>query len=160
MVFHVTDRCNLNCSHCFKPSSKTPLSDELSLEEINRISASLGHIKYLTLAGGEPMLRDDLSEIVNIFYRNNDLHFLNLVTNGWFTDRVLDFVRSLLYQNPGLKISIGVSIDGPEPVHDHIRMQEGSFQKAFETLSAIRRLSLKESPDRLFVLAQIGRAHV
>lgn len=153
VVFHVTDRCHLNCAHCFKNGDLTPASEELSLTEIDRVSASLGHIKYLTLAGGEPLLRKDLSEIVGIFYRNNALHFLNLVTNGWFTDRAVSFLRSVMGECPGLKINVGVSVDGPEAVHDHIRRQQGSFQRALDTLTDVNELALQQAQERLFLLA-------
>lgn len=153
MVFHVTDRCNLHCAHCFKHSGRKPLCDELSTDEIDRLSTRLGHIKYLTLAGGEPMLRDDVSEIAEIFYRNNDVHFLNLVTNGWFTDKTLARVASIHENCPGVTINVGVSIDGPEAIHDQIRKKQGSFKRALDTVQALQAMASQKGRGRIFVLA-------
>ena len=35
--------------------------------KLKKISKNLGHIKYITFAGGEPMIRNDVFEIINIF---------------------------------------------------------------------------------------------
>jgi MoaA/NifB/PqqE/SkfB family radical SAM enzyme len=152
LIFHVTNRCNLNCSHCFNYKIQGKVIDELSLDEINRISRHLGHIKYLTLAGGEPMMRSDLDKIAGIFIRNNGLHILNIVTNGWFTDRVFDCVKSLLETYPLLKTNIGVSIDGPEPIHDALRHQPGSYKRALDTVLSLKTLAANDHQKRLFVM--------
>ena len=56
MIFFVTDRCNARCKHCFNwdkiRDSKS--TEELSLEEIKKISSHFGRIKYMTYGGGEP----------------------------------------------------------------------------------------------------------
>jgi hypothetical protein len=57
--FLVTNRCTLQCRHCF--NWQTPAAGpELTLEEIERISAGLGPLAFLILAGGEPFLRKDV----------------------------------------------------------------------------------------------------
>lgn len=153
LIFHVTNQCNLNCSHCFNHKIREQNIDELSLDEINRISQNLGHIKYLTLAGGEPMMRSDLKEIAGIFYRNNGLHILNIVTNGWFTDRLLACVTSLLRSCPLLKVNVGVSVDGPETIHDGIRRQRGSYKRALDAVLSLKALAAGEHQKRLFIMA-------
>lgn len=153
LIFHVTNRCNFNCSHCFNYKIQGKTIDELSLDEINRISLHLGHIKYLTLAGGEPMMRSDLKEIAGIFYRNNGLHILNIVTNGWLTDRVAACVNSLLQSYPLLKVNVGVSIDGPEPIHDELRHQPGSYKRALDTVLSLKTIAANDHQKRLFIMA-------
>jgi MoaA/NifB/PqqE/SkfB family radical SAM enzyme len=153
LIFHVTNRCNFNCSHCFNHKIKEREIEELSLDEINRISRHLGHIKYLTLAGGEPMMRSDLNEIGGIFYRNNGLHILNIVTNGWFTDRVAACVKSLLKNYPLLKVNVGVSVDGPEPIHDDLRHQPGSYKRALDTILSLKTIAGHGLQNRLFIMA-------
>ncbi len=155
LIFQVTDSCNLNCRHCFNYQECSTAADELSLHEIEKITRQMGHVKYLTLAGGEPMLRDDLAEIAELFYRNNDLHLLNLVTNGWYTDKTVEFVKVVLEKCPGLHISTGISVDGPERVHDSIRGRTGSYAKALDTIRKLKNLTEEhtDAEKRLTVAA-------
>jgi len=62
-TFAVTNRCNLRCSYCNTPfldPSDLPLARiEILLDRLNRLG-----VKRLGLAGGEPMVRRDIGEIV------------------------------------------------------------------------------------------------
>ena len=74
LTFFITRRCNSKCPYCFylRSDDAPPVSaPELSLEEIERISSSLGSLLWLAFSGGEIFLRDDLVEIARTFYRNN-----------------------------------------------------------------------------------------
>ena len=64
--FLVTDRCTLECRHCFARPSRSGRT-ELSLAEIEEISKHLSSLVYLVLAGGEPFLRTDLIDIISAF---------------------------------------------------------------------------------------------
>ncbi len=152
LIFHATNRCNLKCVHCFNYETRNREMDVLSLEEIDRIASNLGHVKYLTLGGGEPMLRSDIGDIPPIFYRKNGLHILNLATNGWFTDETVNFVDSVLTTCPDLKINVGVSIDGPEEMHDRLRGRQGSYERALATLSSLKKMVPGKFRRRLFVM--------
>jgi len=75
LIFFVTEICNARCKHCFGNFSneKEKAKEELSLEEINKISKNMDNLLYLLPTGGEPFLREDLPDIINVFYRNNRL---------------------------------------------------------------------------------------
>ncbi|MDD1676349.1 MAG: GTP 3',8-cyclase MoaA [Methanomicrobiales archaeon] len=63
----LTQRCNLKCIYCHSEGEKAPGS-ELSAEEIGEIlttAANLG-IRHVKFTGGEPMLRDDLADIIRL----------------------------------------------------------------------------------------------
>lgn len=152
LVFHVTGRCNLQCRHCFNEPERSSGNTDLTLEEIEKTARNMGHIKYLTLGGGEPFLREDLEEIVSLFKRHNDIHLINIVTNGWYTDRIETVAAAVLKKHPKLHMSIGVSLDGPEPVHDSLRGRQGSWQRAVATLDRLKRLE-NRGLDRLTVAA-------
>ncbi len=155
MVFQVTGDCNLRCRHCFNHECNNDKNTDLTLEEIEKISQNMGHVKYLTLAGGEPLLRNDLPEIASLFYRNNDLHVLNLVTNGWFSETVVKTAEMILEKCPGIHFSIGVSIDGPEDIHDSLRGRKGSFKRALLTVKELKKLvgQNKAAGERLTIAA-------
>jgi len=130
--FLVTDRCTLRCRHCFnwKTAGMRP---ELSLEEIQWITFNLGPLVFLILAGGEPFLREDLPGIVHAFYRNNGVRNVVVLTDGQLTDRILDSTAQIFSACPDLHLAVGISLDGPEQVHDGIRGREGAFSRAVET---------------------------
>lgn len=156
MIFWVTRACNLSCAHCFNRYFQQNSEKDLSLNEIETISRNMAHVKYLTLAGGEPLLRRDLAAIVRTFYTHNNLHFLNLVTNGWFTDRTHAFARDVLNDCPNLHMSVGVSLDGPQGIHDRFRGKTGSYDRAVKTMKKLQ--SLGQRNQRLTVAA-CGTCH-
>jgi len=134
--FLVTNRCTLRCRHCFNWKSEGS-RPELSLEEIRWISLNLGPLAFLILAGGEPFMREDLPGIVEAFYRSNGVRNIVVLTDGQLTERVLDAVERIFDACPGLHLAVGVSLDGPEEVHDRIRGRAGAFQRAVETFRAL-----------------------
>lgn len=82
----VTDRCNLRCSYCMPEEHYTwlPRPSILRYEEIVRIVgvfAALGATK-VRLTGGEPLLRQDLPELVGLLRRLDSLREIALTTNG------------------------------------------------------------------------------
>lgn len=62
----ITQRCDLACSHCHR-EGQAPSRVEMSPGEIEkavRIAASIG-VRSVKLTGGEPLLRDDIVDIVS-----------------------------------------------------------------------------------------------
>jgi 7,8-dihydro-6-hydroxymethylpterin dimethyltransferase len=83
VLIEVTDRCNLRCSVCFADSGRGEAEDP-PLTSISwlleRAMAAAGPCN-LQLSGGEPTLRDDLPEIVEIA-RRIGYSFIQVNTNG------------------------------------------------------------------------------
>lgn len=82
----VTDRCNLRCKYCMPACGiNNKLHEELlSFEEIAkivRIGVSLG-IDKVRLTGGEPLVRKDMVELVEILARIKGLDDISMTTNG------------------------------------------------------------------------------
>lgn len=152
-IFYVTQRCNFKCQHCFNHMENQKPGNDLTIDEIDRFSRNLGKIKYITMAGGEPMLRSNLDTIAEIFYTNNRVHILNVSTNGWLTDLALTFVQSTLSKCDGLALAIAVSVDGGSKTHDRIRNKKGSFDHAVTTLKELKKLQENLGASRLAVFA-------
>src|SRR4030043_1080761 len=77
----VTDRCNLRCSYCFA-NYPNRLFNEPSLDQVITLLKELkkAGTARITITGGEPLIRDDIMEIVKAA---NELNFLiSLTTNG------------------------------------------------------------------------------
>ena len=142
LVFFVTDRCTAKCSHCLRGGGEDdPV--ELSLDEIGKISASMGKLLFLLPTGGEPFLRDDLPEIVEIFHRNNRVLNVGIPSNGSLTEKVIQSAKKILEHCPGLDVAVDISIDGLGEDHDRVRGVEGLFDKAVWTLKEL--IKLKQS---------------
>ena len=75
----VTSRCNLNCIYCHREGESS--KDEMDVEEIEKICRAfyeLG-VRKIKVTGGEPLIRNDIIEIVAGMPPFDDI---SLVTNG------------------------------------------------------------------------------
>lgn len=65
----ITPRCNLNCKHCYAANLYKDDFTELSLKQVKTVINNLEDPGVETIAfyGGEPLLRDDLKEIMITF---------------------------------------------------------------------------------------------
>ncbi|MCK4837008.1 MAG: radical SAM protein, partial [Candidatus Aminicenantes bacterium] len=80
----MTYRCNNNCRHCWLRlgENASQKKKELTLTEIRSIvdeARALGCQRW-AISGGEPMLREDFSEIFDVLTRKSVTYTLN--TNG------------------------------------------------------------------------------
>src|SRR3989338_5639579 len=96
VTFFVTNRCNLNCSHCFVEDKNKNENKELTIPEIEKISKQMGRVRFITITGGEPFLRDDLVEVVKILNKNLKPSMIIILTNGFFTDIIVEKTNEIL----------------------------------------------------------------
>ncbi len=135
--WHLTERCNLTCSHCYQTGGRT---DELSFAEIREVAAEVSDMldawsaiydmefsPSFTITGGEPFLRHDLFDILgHLGSRGFELY---LLTNG----TLVDMEKASGLSAAGVK-GVQVSIEGPEEIHDVIR-GKGSFSSSMRGIS-------------------------
>ncbi|MAF47675.1 MAG: radical SAM protein [Rhodospirillaceae bacterium] len=136
LTFFVTRDCNAKCPWCFYLRSADGMDAggvELSLDEIRKISRSLGRLLWVAFSGGEVFLRDDLVEISGAFHDQNRPSVLLFPTNGLLPERVHDQTEEILKRCPNSVIVVKVSIDGVGASHDVLRGSPGGFEKAMET---------------------------
>ncbi len=130
----VTYRCNFRCEICdfWKPEYQG--RDELSLGDVRVVADQLARLGtfLVSLAGGEPLVRNDLDRIIGILAED---HFPILITNGWFVDEEMS--RALFRW--GLQ-EISVSIDYATPArHDAMRGRPGAFDRGIKALELLRK---------------------
>jgi MoaA/NifB/PqqE/SkfB family radical SAM enzyme len=94
-------------------------------------------ITDLWLSGGEPFMRKDLPEILEMFYRNNEVRFVNLPTNGLFRERTHRWIDQVLDRCQDLHIDLNISLDGFESTHEKIRSVPGCYRKTLDTLRSL-----------------------
>ena len=140
LIFFVTSRCNLLCTHCFYWEELNKKTGELDLEEIEKLSRSLPNLLTVSLTGGEPYLRPDLPEIAAAFEKHSGVRNIQIPSNGLLVDRTIARAEQLLKKVQKARVCTGVSLDGPEDIHNRIRQNPKSFQRALETLSELKKL--------------------
>ena len=78
IIFYVTNRCNFRCKFCFYYAEieKGRKPDELTLEEIDKISKSVGSLLQLSLTGGEPFVRKDFDKLTELWINNTKVKYI------------------------------------------------------------------------------------
>lgn len=136
LILFINSICNMKCEHCFYWQNLNR-RDDLTLDEMIRLSESLGQIENLNLSGGEPFLRKEFSDICRQFVRHNGVRQIYVPTNGYYTEKTVASVAEVLAE-PGLGLFVAeLSLDGMPEFHDTFRVSKDSFRKAMETYEAL-----------------------
>ena len=102
----VTDRCNFRCPYCMPAEiygeayEFLPRADILTFEELTRLVgffAELGVTK-LRVTGGEPLMRNELPQLINMLNGVSGIEDLTLTTNGYLLSQ---FAQQLVLSHPG-----------------------------------------------------------
>lgn len=133
LFLFVTSTCNSLCRTCFYWEELNQGRD-LTFEQLEKISTTAPKFQKLWISGGEPFLRKDLAEVIEVFYRNNGIRNLNLPTNGLVPKKVESVIDHLLNRCPDLTIDLNFSIDGLANTHDAIRGVPNNFEKTLATM--------------------------
>ncbi len=112
------------CPFWKRPSPDSTLNQEKAILKRVYQSGACG----IAFEGGEPLLRNDLVEIL-AFSRSLPLH-TNLITNGTLLESKIDEI------SPYINGVVYVSLDGLEKTHDAIRGVSGCFKKAINGITA------------------------
>jgi MoaA/NifB/PqqE/SkfB family radical SAM enzyme len=143
LVLFVKGTCHAKCLHCFLPSldEHQTARRELTPAEIEKLTHHLGpQIYSILLAGGEPFMRKDLGDILQILSTNKQLQAIKVVSNGFFTERTVATWERILAHNPHKYYGLTMSFDGLQPLHDYIRGVPHIFEKAIDTFKQLKRL--------------------
>ncbi|MEK7575897.1 MAG: radical SAM protein [Patescibacteria group bacterium] len=137
IVWDITYRCNLNCKYCLFAKNKLhTIQNELSSEKIKDFVEKIARYKpSFFLTGGEPLLRQDLEEIISTirFYKMK----VGINTNT----TLLTKERLLKLDKAGLNYMI-ISLDMNENVTDDFRGL-GVYKKAFEAIKMLKEIKSK-----------------
>ncbi|MDP3052229.1 MAG: radical SAM protein [bacterium] len=149
LQWHITERCNWRCKHCYQESYTTP---EINLEMLGKVLDQYVNLvkkwqiprnrAKINITGGEPMIREDFFQFLGKVYKLSEYFHLGILSNGSFlTKENVKFLKFLGVRN------FQVSLEGIEKTNDEIR-GKGSFQKV---LKAIEILTWAGIPARVSV---------
>ncbi|WP_338739647.1 GTP 3',8-cyclase MoaA [Haloplanus salilacus] len=131
----LTDRCNFDCVYCHNEGlgdtrgPMEPQDDEMSTDDIVRFLevAAEFDVDSVKFTGGEPMLRDDLEEIIR---RTPDSMEVSMTTNGtYLPGRAQDLVDAGLER-------VNVSQDALDPDEFAEITKSGAYDKVMEGVDA------------------------
>ncbi len=132
LIWELTQACGLACTHCRANADPNRHPDELSTDEGKALlddARAFGEGQLIVLSGGDPLLRSDVTELVE--YGTELGHRVTMTPSG---TRSLTGDRIAALSDAGLK-RIALSLDGARPdTHDSFRGVPGSFE---ETIRAI-----------------------
>jgi MoaA/NifB/PqqE/SkfB family radical SAM enzyme/membrane protein YqaA with SNARE-associated domain len=126
VALEVTHNCTANCRHC----DKGPTVDDnpVGPKEYARICEELSP-SLIQIAGGEPLKRDELPEIVRALYKPNKPPLLVIITNGSLLTRE----KYLELREAGAR-QFSISLDFPDDRHDDFRRIPGLFDHLEELI--------------------------
>lgn len=140
IIHFITSRCNLRCEHCFyKETLDLKDPGEQSLQQFDKTTKEIGPVLWYAIGGGEPFLRNDLHDIHRLITRNCQPMMISIPTNGWYTDKTYIKTLQILQQMHSGSLTIQISIDGPEKIHDAIR-GENSWRHLMKTWNKLKEL--------------------
>ena len=153
LTFSVTNACQSRCKTCkiwkIYPEKIQDQKNELGTDEIEKIFRSMGPVYFFNLSGGEPFLRKDLPEIVDLAVQYLKPRIIHSPTNGIATNRILKRTRDILegIRKRGLDtpLTIKPSIDGVGDLHDEIRGYRGNWKRLLATIKGLKELEREYS---------------
>ncbi len=148
--FHLTNRCNMSCSHCLFSSSDSDRS-ELPAESVfaRAAEAYRDGCRLFVLTGGEPLVHPRIDEIVAYLLSLKNAHVV-MLTNGNTLVPFLERCRP----DPSF-FHLQLSMDGISATHDRVR-GSGSFRLLEK---ALRWLHNNSTPCTLSFCATAQNVH-
>lgn len=125
----VTYRCNSKCSMCNVWKNPSRAEEEISLETLTKLPNDFGTIN---LTGGEPTLRSDLGEIVDLLYPKT--RKLEISSNGLLPKRI----EPIVSRYPDIRIRF--SLEGKEQTNNEIRGEKNGFRTKVDGLARLKEL--------------------
>jgi MoaA/NifB/PqqE/SkfB family radical SAM enzyme len=144
LIFHCTWVCDARCEMCSNWQRGDRKSD-MTLEQIDgAFSSGLWQkVEIANLSGGEPTTRNDMVEICEVMLnRLPRLRKFGINTTGMTPHRAIPMLTKVaeICHQRGVIFSTRVSIDGVGEMHNDVRQVKRGFEKANETIRAMREL--------------------
>ena len=133
-IFDVTKLCNQRCPMCNIWKTK---SDDMTISQIEHKASELQKfgIGYVFLQGGDPLVRKDIKEIIDIFL-NHGIH-TTVITNGiLLTPEIAEFIASR-------PCNLAISIDSLIPERYKVLRGVDSLERVIANIDSFKHLHRK-----------------
>jgi radical SAM protein with 4Fe4S-binding SPASM domain len=122
----------MRCKMCDIWENPTDKQQEITAKDLE----ILPDFKFVNITGGEPFVRRDLEDIVEVMMRKSPRIVIS--TSGWHTERIFRLAEK--YPNIGIR----VSIEGLSQKNDELRGREGSFDRGLRVLLTLKEMGIKD----------------
>jgi MoaA/NifB/PqqE/SkfB family radical SAM enzyme len=144
LIFHCTFVCDARCEMCSN-WTRGNRKEDMTLDEIRQAFSDplWRKVEIANVSGGEPTTRNDLVELTEVMLdRLPRLRKFGINTTGLTPHRAIPMLTKVaeLCRDRGVIFSTRVSIDGVASMHDQVRKVKRGFEKANETITAMREL--------------------
>ena len=137
--WHITDRCNLRCSHCYQEDYSG--ANELGLDDLKRIADEI--IRALStwnksgdiaITGGEPLVKKEMFPLIHYLESADEVSSLDILSNGTLiNESMVEQIRELK------KIRcVQISLDGASPESNNAIRGKSTFEKAVSSIHLLR----------------------
>lgn len=127
-----TYRCQMRCKMCDIWQHPTDPKKEITARELEILPA----FRFVNVTGGEPFVRRDLEDIIEVLYRKSKRIVIS--TSGFHHKRILRLAERFP------DIGVRVSIEGLSQRNDELRGREGGFDRGLKTLLALQEMGNKD----------------
>jgi len=141
--WHITEKCNLRCSHCYQENYTDSLDLTLaeSKEIADHIFETMSKWKKkadFSITGGEPFVKKDLFPLLEYLDTSEDVCNVDILSNGtMITENVTEKLRKFKKLH-----RIQISLDGgTQETHDRIR-GSGAFKKAINGIRTLQQYGI------------------
>ncbi len=148
LTFSVTNVCQSRCKTCniweIYKNDPDKRSEELTIDEIEKIFKSMGHVYVFNVSGGEPFLRPDFVEVIELAVRYLKPGIIHIPTNAIAEKQILSKTKKILSflknNAPNTHLTIKPSLDHIDQRHDEIRGVPGNFLKVMRLFEALKEM--------------------
>jgi len=127
-----TYRCQMRCQMCNIWQNPTDPKEEIKPRELE----ILPQLKFANVTGGEPFLRDDLEDIVEVLFKKAPRIVIS--TSGYWVEKTVKLAAR--FPNIGIR----VSIEGLETTNNELRGREDGFERGLRTLKTLHEMGIKD----------------
>jgi MoaA/NifB/PqqE/SkfB family radical SAM enzyme len=122
-----TFRCNSRCQMCYIWKNPTDPREEVTLETLSKLP---GGFDNLNVSGGEPTLRRDLAEMIDVLYPK--ARIMEISSNGLSPERLVPIIKKY----PDIKVRF--SLEGDESTNNRIRGEDDGHATKVKGLRMLR----------------------
>ncbi len=147
LQWHLTEKCNLRCSHCYQDSyCDDGLGFPAILEILDQFRCLVLHFRklnnsnvkgHITLTGGEPLVKKSLPVLIEEITKQGDLFTFAILSNGSLIDQ--NIAHWLGKMKPHY---VQVSMDGNQHIHDAMR-GVGNFEKTRQAIILLKKSNIR-----------------
>lgn len=142
-VVAITYKCNSRCNMC--DIWKIRDHHDVDRSFYSKLPQSL---RFINISGGEPFLRPDIVEIIELILKRCPKAKLVISSNGFATNVVIDRMKKILAIADG-RVGIALSIDGMQQMHDQIRGIQNGFNKIIRTIEELKKIGMPAQDIRI-----------